>query len=86
MVTCPGCLGTGVHDCRDDDAWMGEHMSDAEIERFRANGGTHPVGVVRCDVCEGSGLVTETAADVIRRRSLEMVEMLMRRVEQEDAR
>lgn len=85
MVTCPACLGSGVHDCRDDDAWMGEHMSDAEIAAFRRKGGVHPVGVVTCTVCEGSGLVTENAAAIIARRSREVVATLMRRIEEEKA-
>jgi hypothetical protein len=86
MVSCPACQGSGVHDCRDDDAWMGEHMSDAEIAAFRAQGGVHPVGVVVCDVCEGSGLVTQIAAAIIQRRSREVVAEIVTRLQQEEAR
>jgi hypothetical protein len=85
MVSCPACQGSGVHDCRDDDAWMGEHMSDAEIDRFRAHGGEHPVGVIVCGVCEGRGLVTQIAAAIIARRSREVVAEIMVRLEQEEA-
>jgi Ribonuclease G/E len=85
MVTCPACQGSGVHDCRDDDAWMGEHMSDQEIARFRAQGGVHPVGVIVCGVCEGSGLVTVNAAAIIARRSREVVAEIAARLEQEEA-
>lgn len=59
MAECPACFGEGHHDLRAEDAWFAEHHSDEELERMRGLGLTHPAGIVSCDECEGTGVVTE---------------------------
>jgi hypothetical protein len=59
MVECPVCFGSGEHDFRDSDAYLSEHWTDAEIAVARANGLQHPMGIIDCDVCDSTGLVTE---------------------------
>lgn len=44
---------------RDDDALLGEVMSDAELAAARAAGMRHPVGVVDCPECGTAGTVTD---------------------------
>ena len=85
MVTCPGCLGTGVHDCRDDDAWMGEHMSDLELRALRRRGGVHPVGIVPCTTCGETGLVTVETYEAIMAASQRIVADIVARIETEEA-
>lgn len=63
---CPGCHGDGEHDHRDLDSWFGEHYSDEGLDWLRSQGMVHPVGIVQCDECEGTGIVT-------RERRLEML-------------
>lgn len=57
---CPGCLGEGHLDFRDDDALYGERFSDAELAYLRAERNLqHPLGIIRCSECEGTGIVTD---------------------------
>lgn len=62
MPACPGCHGEGSLDMRDDDALLGELMSDAELARAREAGMVHPCGVVECGECEGTGVVSAARA------------------------
>jgi DnaJ-class molecular chaperone len=59
MVECPMCEGEGLIDMRDSDAYLSEHWSDEEIANAKACGMVHPVGIILCMECEGSGVVTE---------------------------
>jgi hypothetical protein len=58
MAECPYCEGEGEIDNRDADAVLSEHWSDAEIARAKFFGLIHPVGIVVCFECLGSGTVT----------------------------
>lgn len=62
MPDCPCCLGEGELDCRDEDAVISETWTDEEIAAFRAAGGRHPIGVVVCVECGGTGTVSEERA------------------------
>lgn len=64
MADCPGCLGDGHLDQRNLDAWFGEHYTDAELEYLcRERGLVHPVGIVTCEECEGTGVVSQERHD-----------------------
>lgn len=63
---CPVCFGEGHHDMTDSDAWFGEQFTDAQLDAMRERGLVHPVGIVECDECEGTGVVTEERAAEIR--------------------
>lgn len=59
MPSCPGCLGDGQLDHRDDDAFIAETWTDTEIAIARAAGMVYPVGIVECAECEGTGVVSD---------------------------
>lgn len=59
MKDCRICGGEGVIDCRDEDAMIAERWTEAEIAEACAAGMMHPVGVVQCEVCDGTGKVSE---------------------------
>ena len=59
MPDCLACLGEGQHDYRDEDAFISEHWTDAEIARARARGMGFPLGIVQCEECEGTGVISE---------------------------
>lgn len=58
MPACPACFGEGQLDCRDDDAMIGEHWTPAELAHAKACGMIHPVGIVQCEECESTGVVS----------------------------
>lgn len=57
MVECPACFGEGHHDLRDMDAFLLEHFTE---EQIIAAGGQPHCGIVRCEECQGTGVVTES--------------------------
>jgi DnaJ-class molecular chaperone len=59
-MICLACHGEGWHDFRDSDAAMAEQLTDAEIALVKARSvpGTW-MGVVECDECEGTGVISE---------------------------
>lgn len=54
MPGCPGCLGDGFLDLRDLDASLAEHFPVSVIGP--------PVGIIECEECEGTGVVSEDRA------------------------
>lgn len=63
MAACLACLGEGHQDHRNDDAWWSEHYSDAQLESMRERGLNHPLGIVTCEECEGTGVITQERYD-----------------------
>lgn len=82
---CPVCFGEGHHDHRDDDARWSESCSDETLAELRARGFVHPVGIVRCSECEGTGIVTVERAREIRAVSLAYIDQIVAKVAAEDA-
>ncbi len=81
MAECPVCFGEGQHDHTDFDAEIGEQFSDAEIERLRERVGlVHPAGIVECDECEGTGVVSETRAKEIRAAAVASIDQALAKV------
>lgn len=77
MPKCPACLGEGNLDLTDLDAAIGEQFSDAEIERLKDEHGlVHPVGVITCDECEGTGVVSEQRALELRAFAVAAVDQI----------
>ncbi len=74
MPACPVCHGEGHHDLRDTDAFLSEHFLDLE-----------PVGIVPCDECESTGIVSQERRDTILAASLERVYAIIEQVERIDA-
>lgn len=60
MPECLACLGDGHHDFREMDAFIGEHTTDAMLISLREAGMTHPLGIVPCEECEGTGVISHT--------------------------
>jgi hypothetical protein len=80
MVDCPVCLGEGLHDHRDSDAWFGENFSDEQLAEMRERGFVHPVGVVSCGECEGTGFVSDERARDIRAVAVAYVDQVIAKV------
>jgi len=83
VTECPGCHGDGHHDFRDDDALIGETWTDEEIEQARVRGMEWPLGVVTCDVCDGTGYVDDDVAADMRAAAVAQVDQLIARVRQQ---
>lgn len=58
MPACPICFGEGHLDLRDMDAWFEEHVADDELARWEARGFVRKAGIVPCDECEETGIVS----------------------------
>lgn len=59
MATCLSCMGEGQHDFRDCDARLSEEFSDEDLAAMRRRGFQHPLGVIECDLCGGTGEIDE---------------------------
>lgn len=80
MPDCPVCFGEGQHDHRDADAIIGEFFTEDQI---RESGIVHPVGIVECEECGGTGVVTEERAKEIRAVALATIDRIIARAEAE---
>jgi hypothetical protein len=74
MPTCPVCFGEGSIDMRDMDAYLSEHVL-----------GTEPCGIVECDECETTGVVSPERLTEIAVYSRAAVDQILARIEAEDA-
>ena len=58
MAECLQCLGDGIIDFRDDNAYMSEHLTEEEMVAFRqTDAWCNPVQ--QCEECEGTGVVSD---------------------------
>lgn len=80
MAECPVCFGGGEIDCRDADAAINELLTDAELA---ALGPAAHAGVLPCDECERTGVVTEERAREIMDAARATVDRVMARLEDE---
>lgn len=84
MPECPTCFGEGHHDFREEDAWFSEHYSDAQLAELRAHRGLqHPLGIVPCSECEGTGIVSEERRKDLAAASVAAVDQIAARVRDE---
>lgn len=81
MPECPACFGELRHDHRDEDAWWGEHYTDVELAELREAGMIHPVGIVDCDECEATGVVSEERLAELSERARVAVAAALERVD-----
>lgn len=84
VTECPACFGDGAHDLRNEDAWFGEHFSDADLDGMRERGLIHPAGIVACSECEGTGIVTVERARDLRAAARAIVAQIAARLADED--
>lgn len=82
MPACLACAGEGQLDHRADDAWFAEHHSDEQLEDMRSRGLVHPVGVVACDECEGTGVISQERYDDLFAAALAAVDQVRARFEE----
>lgn len=83
MHECPSCLGDGVLDFEDDDAFMAEHFTE---EQMLARGIRWPLGVILCPRCKGTGAVTLDEWLDVQAASRAMVDQVLAKMEQEGRR
>lgn len=81
MKPCPGCLGQGRIDLRDDDAIIWETWTDEELAQARASGFQHPMGIMDCAECGTTGEVTDERAEELHAVARAQVEIAMQAVE-----
>jgi hypothetical protein len=62
---------------RDQDAWFAEHHTDAELERMEALGLNRHCGIVRCEECESTGVVSELRRDELMAEARAHVERII---------
>jgi len=78
VAECPACLGDGEHDFTDDDAQMGEHMSPEALALLNSRG-LYPLGVVQCEECEGTGIVSDDRAADLHAAAVAAVDQIVAR-------
>jgi DnaJ-class molecular chaperone len=54
MPACPYCQGEGGYDHRDTDAYLAEHLTDAQLANVEGYGQPW----TDCDECEATGVVS----------------------------
>jgi hypothetical protein len=69
---------TATNDFTADDAVMGEHFTDAQLARMN-----HPLGIVECPRCEGTGLVSEGEYLDVMAASRAIVDQIIARLDAE---
>lgn len=75
MPDCPICLGDGELDFRDSDAVLGEQIPAADLARLVASGRlVWPIGVLPCDECDATGVVSEERLRELRAASVAAVD------------
>lgn len=84
MAECPVCFGEGEHDHTLSDAWFGEHCSDEQLAYMESRGFVHPVGVVPCGECEGTGVVSGERAAEMRAVATAYVDQIIAKVAAEE--
>lgn len=82
MARCLACLGEGLHDFRDDNALLGEHLDDKQLELVRSSSAwQQPIQV--CEECEGTGEITQERHDEIVAVARAAIDQVMARIEEE---
>lgn len=81
MPECPICFGDRVLDCRDDDALLAERFTDAELSMMEQQrpGFRRTVGIVDCEECEATGVVSEERLAEIMAFSRAMIDQALAR-------
>lgn len=85
MKTCPGCMGWGHHDFREEDADFARTLPPAVLERLAIER-RYPLGIVKCQRCEGTGEVSDEEFNQVRVEAMKFVARIARTLDDEQRR
>lgn len=86
MPSCPDCFGNGGHDMADMDAYLAEHLPPSILARMieaAAESGREWGGWLRCEECEGTGVVSEERLKDLVASARAQVDQALARIEHE---
>lgn len=81
MPECPCCFGERFLDLRDLDAFLEEYLTEEQLRMAVAAGMRRKVGIIECEECEATGVISEERARDLRAASIAFVDQVRAKME-----